>query len=234
MRGREHTRGGVPNQDAWLGRGRRDGGLVVVCDGMGSRSRADVGARAACLAVADAARSWAGVPEAPPDLLLRAVHALWNIRVHAAGRAECATTCLFAVASTDGRLVLAQLGDGLAAVRRPGGELVTLEPPDDRFTNQTTALGVASSLAEWRVHEEARAEPGTSVLLATDGVADDLQPARRGAFIAYLRDELGRLPPVARGRRLVRELRNWPVPNHRDDKTLALLWLAEAANEEAT
>lgn len=232
VRGPAHARAGQPNQDAWLGRVNRQGALIVVCDGMGSRSRADWGARAACRAVADTVRCWAAVKEAPPDLLLRAVHALWNIRVHAAGRQECATTCLFAVAPPDGRLVLGQLGDGLVAVLRP--ELLTLALPEDRFSNQTTALGVATSLADWRVHVEPAVTPGLAVLLATDGIADDLEPARHQAFVAYVRDELGPLPATARWRRLTRELRDWPTPHHRDDKTLALLWLDAASVEVPT
>lgn len=81
VRGPEHRRDGRPNQDAWLGRITREAALAVVCDGLGSRPHSAVGSRAACRAVATATRQWVAGPDSPPELLLRLVHALWNLRV---------------------------------------------------------------------------------------------------------------------------------------------------------
>ena len=62
------------------------------------------------------------------------------------------------------------------------------------------------------------------MVLATDGVADDLAPERLDEFTDWLANDIGRLsPPTARWRRLCRELRAWPVPHHLDDKTVAVL-----------
>jgi len=232
VRGPAHEREGQPNQDAWMGRLTPAGVVVVVCDGLGSRQRSDFGARAACSAVVDCARVWGVVADAPPDLLVRAVHAMWNIRVHAAGRDACATTCLFAVTCADGRLVIAQLGDGLILLRRATGELIALLPDDDRFSNETRALGVATSLTDWRIHVEADAPLGTAVLLCTDGIADDLAPAMRGAFLEHVRDRYGGMQSATRRRAVARDLRRWPTPLHRDDKTLALLWNPAAPPSE--
>ena len=64
---------------------------------------------------------------------------------------------------------------------------------------------------------------GRTVVLVSDGVADDLVPNRLDAFVAWLADDIGRLEPSARWRHLCRELRAWPVPRHMDDKTVAVL-----------
>jgi hypothetical protein len=226
VRGPEHRREGLPNQDAWLIRRTRETTLAVVCDGLGSRSQSAAGSRAACRAVADSVRHWSASPGAPPDLLLRAVHALWNIRVHATGRDASATTCLFAVVTTDQRLLLAQLGDGLVLLSK-AGSTTTLEPSGERFGNVTTGLGIASDLREWRVHVEPRFHGSMAVLLATDGVADDLLPERRAGFLEFLVTRFGALPSRSRGKAIARELRAWPTPRHRDDKTLAILWTDE-------
>lgn len=223
VRGPAHEREGTPNQDAWLGRGLRTGGVVAVCDGMGSRKHAALGARAGCLAAAKAARTWARAGGAPVELLLRLVHDLWAVRVHPREKGDCAATCLLAAVPGD-RLVVAQLGDGLAMVVPPGAAPVVLEGrAPEGFANLTTGLGVATSLRDWRWHEGA-AEPGALVLLATDGVADDLVPERRARFAAHLRTAYGSLPAAKRWRQLAGELRKWPVPAHGDDKTVALLW----------
>lgn len=223
VRGPEHRREGLPNQDAWLGRSSRKLALAVVCDGLGSRPRSATGARAACRAVGDAARLWGEVPDAPPDLLLRAIHANWNLRVHADGRDESATTCLFAMATADGRILLAQLGDGLVLLKTPGGT-TSLEPPAERFGNATTGLGIASDIREWRLHLEPNVTGAASILLASDGVADDVLPEKREDFLNFLVSQHGPRPALARTRALTKELRDWPTPRHRDDKTVAVLW----------
>ncbi len=223
VRGPGHQRDGCPNQDAWIKQIARGYALAVVCDGLGSRPHSAFGARAACRAVADAVKLWEQSKNAPTDLLLRLIHTLWNIRVHTLGRDDCATTCLFAVAKIGGPLVLAQLGDGLVMLINESGS-TTLEPPESRFGNMTTGLGIASDLREWQVHVDPCVTDKTVVLLATDGVADDLMPEKRDEFLRYLVESYGSLPPVTRSKSLAKALRAWPTPNHSDDKSVALLW----------
>lgn len=223
VRGPEHRRHGQPNQDAWLGRLGHGTALAVVCDGLGSRPHSAGGSREACRAVADAVRHWANLPDAPPELLLRLIHALWNMRVHQNGRDESATTCMFAVTMKDRPLLLAQLGDGLVMLKTPAGT-TTLEPPSERFGNATTGLGVASDVREWRLHLEPNFTGAASILLATDGVADDLVPEKRAEFLTVLVTKYGLRPAAARSRAIAKQLRDWPTPRHRDDKTVAVLW----------
>lgn len=106
-------------------------------------------------------------------------------------------------------------------MRRPGPE-----PPEGRL-GSTTGLGIATDLREWRVHVEPRLPDRMALLLATDGVADDLLPEGRVGFLEFLVSRFGALPPRERARALARELRSWPTPHHRDDKTVAVLWNGE-------
>lgn len=226
VRGPQHRRDGQPNQDAWLTRRTRAFALAVVGDGLGSRPHSAIGSRAACRSVADAARLWSATPAASPDLLLRLIHAIWNIRVQAHGRNESATTCAFAIAVADGRLLLGQLGDGLV-VARSGAGVIVLEPPEDRFGNTTTGLGIAADLREWRTHLEPQATGPVAVLITSDGIADDLLPEKRLAFLNMLTTRYGTRPPNVRSRDIAQALREWPTPGHCDDKTLALLWRSD-------
>lgn len=227
VRGPAHVREGKPNQDACLVRRNRRAVLAVVCDGLGSRPHSDAGARSACRAAVDAVRHWTSSPDAPADLLLRTIHALWNVRVHATGRDASATTCIFAAACADGRLILAQLGDGLVFLKKPGG-CIALEPDGDRFGNETTGLGITTDVRDWRVHIEPLSSRPMAVLLATDGVADDLLPEKREAFVDFLLADFAPTPAGVRSRALAAELRSWPTPRHRDDKTVALMWNDQA------
>jgi len=100
----------------------------------------------------------------------------------------------------------------------------TLEPPADRFGNATTGLGIASDVRKWRLHLEPNFTGTASILLATDGVADDLVPEKRADFLHFLVSQYGPRPATARTRAIAKELRDWPTPRHRDDKTVAVLW----------
>ena len=227
VRGPRNLRQGRANQDAWTRAGGAFGHLIGVCDGMGSRPAADVGARAACRALRRAARLWPGGTspddQADPTLLVRLVEILWRLELVPRAPAECASTCLFALREPDGRLLLAGLGDGLAIVRKAGGDLTTFGGRSpDAFGDETLALGTPHRIGDWWIVTEPPGR-GRTVVLATDGVADDLAPERLDAFTHWLADDIGCLPPAARWRRLCRELRAWPVPRHLDDKTVAVL-----------
>ena len=228
VRGPAHEREGRPNQDAWGAWHGRAGSVLVVCDGLGSRPHADVGARAACHVAPRAVRAWAAAPKAPDRTRLALVHSLWRLAVSPYDEAECATTCLLAYAEPEGSLFLAQLGDGLVAARLPSGELRRIPPVDYGFGNVTSGLGIPGALRDWQTTRIAVAPPGTHVVLATDGVADDLDPERVDAFVQYVYDTYAPMRARARSPRCAGELRRWPVPYHQDDKTVALLWRAGA------
>lgn len=224
VKGPLHQREGRPNEDAWLGSSGAFGTVIVVADGMGSRLNARIGARMACQAVKDALPHWARAEGADPTMLLRLVHLLWGLRILPACGEDSATTCLFAAVVPSGELILAKLGDGILAVRTADGKVDVLGSEREGFSNQTTGLGVARSITEWSILIKPCLLPGASVLLASDGIADDLLRESLGDLICFLTKHFGQMEPAARWRALCRELRAWPTPRHLDDKTLAVLW----------
>ena len=130
---------------------------------------------------------------------------------------------MFALREPDGRLLLAGIGDGLAIVKGRNDRLVTFGGRGSAsFGNDTLAMGAPHRIDDWWIASNPPAA-GRVVVLATDGVADDLEPARMDAFVDWLSGEIEQLAAAARWRRLCRELRQWPVPNHVDDKTIAVL-----------
>ncbi len=216
-----HVRDGLPCQDAWLAVVRDRASLAVVCDGMGSRPRSREGAQAATLAVRDAWRLWKKSPVGTPEDFVRLIEAAWRLRLQHVLPDEAATTCIVYAEDDHGRAVLAQLGDGLLARRNCDGS-VRAHPSRVHDFGLTHALGTPHSLADWSL---ALADPlafGEVLILATDGVSEDLETDRLGDFASWVVDDLGSQPRP--GIALARELRNWPVPHHRDDKTLLVMW----------
>lgn len=223
VRGPFHTRMGLPNEDAWLRASGSFGDLIVVCDGMGSRPNARLGARAACLAVKEAVSRWARVENAPLNFLTHLIEVSWRLRVFPTDPTTAATTCLFAVATTSQRWVLGGLGDGMVLVRTGNEVRSVLDLETRAFSNETTGLGLSSGVRDWTTLEL----PGTSkervVVLATDGISDDLAADRYGALSDWLAGTFLFLSAAERSRQLAAELRNWPTPGHMDDKTIAVL-----------
>jgi serine/threonine protein phosphatase PrpC len=222
--GSQHKRDRRPNEDAWMGGQSKFGTFIAISDGLGSKPNARQGAKMACRAVKDASRHWGNSVDASPTLLLRLIHILWNLYVLPASENDSATTCLFAVISSERKLVMAQLGDGLVAMRKADGTLHRLNFERTGFSNQTTGLGISRSTQDWQILTLPVLEIGDAILLATDGISEDLQSDRLSDFIAMLLTDFAPMPPYQRWQALCRELREFPVPNHLDDKTLAMLW----------
>lgn len=221
VRGPAHVQEGLPCQDAWLAVAGPRARLAVVCDGLGSRPRSREGARAATLAVRDAWQLWQRSPVGVVEDLIRIVEAAWRLRLGRVAAKEASTTCLFYAEDGHGRAAQAQLGDGLIA-RRAADGVVAVHPSRSDGLGLTHALGAPHTLADWSF---ATVEPLTRherLMLATDGVSEDLEPGRIGDLATWVADDLGALQHPARA--LARELRNWPVPHHRDDKTILVMW----------
>ena len=220
VRGPAHKREGLPCQDAWLAVPGPRASLAVVCDGMGSRSHPREGARAATQAARDAWRMWSRSSAGSGEDLIRLLEVCWRLRLRVPAE-QAATTCLLYAEDGHGRAALAQLGDGLI-VRRASTGAVRVHPSRAEGFGRTQALGTPHTLTDWSLDLTTPLEVGEAIALATDGVSEDLDAARLGGLIAWVIDELGPHPHA--GRLLRAELNNWPVPHHRDDKTLLVLW----------
>lgn len=186
VRGRAHIQQSQPNEDAWMGMSGVFGTAIVISDGVGSKLNARLGAQMACRAVRDALKPWTKHENAPSATLLRLVHLFWGLRILPDQEENSAATCLFAVVGPSGKLTIAQLGDGIAAIRNADGSLEILQGERQGFSNQTTGLGIAKTTKDWTVITKPFLSPKATVLLATDGIADDLVSDRIGDFIHTL------------------------------------------------
>lgn len=222
VRGPAHVRAGAPNQDAWYARIRGKGALAVVADGMGSRSASREGARAAVAACRTAWNHWAAAPCGSAEDLVRLIEVCWRLRLGLIPPHDAATTCLVYALRPDGTGVALQLGDGLIGLHGAPGAFRALTPERAAFASETRALGTPHGLRDWMMEPVGALGNGMAVLLASDGVSDDLLPEKRSGFVDWIQDEVVATPKP--GRSLAKALRNWPVPRHLDDKTVVLLW----------
>ena len=213
-------------QDAWLACIEPKSAFAVVCDGLGSRVSSREGAKVATQAARSAWRLWRKAKGARAEEFVRLLEVIWRLKLSThediASPHEAATTCLVYAEDFEGRAILAQLGDGLIVRRLNDGRCERFHVHQDLHFNQTHALGTPHGLQDWSLTTTYALAKGEALLMATDGVSEDLEYEKHGALIEWVTQELTlELNPSAA---LARELREWPVPMHRDDKTLLVMW----------
>lgn len=219
VRGPGHVRWELPNQDAWQIVDDPEGEILVVSDGMGSYKYAKEGACACCQAVVAAAKLWSQVAAARPDAFLALLHHLWLFLIQPHVPEECHCTCLLAVRRNK-EFFLAQLGDGMVAVCGAEETFLPFGLPEKEFDNVTDGLGRDFSLPPWK-WTIMPVDEVSGILLATDGVADDLEENHVGAFVREIMDAARTDGPASVEKELTEILESWPVAGHSDDKTIA-------------
>jgi len=223
VRGPGHRSEGQPCQDAWRGFNLPDGAGVAVADGLGSRPQSAHGARQATAAAHRAFREWRRHPEVEPVWFLRLLEAHWRLAVAPFPPADCSTTCLFAAWTAQAGLTVAALGDGAIIFRESGSPARLLSTRlEQHAIDETRALGAEHRLNDWTILQR-RPTPPWVVILATDGIADDLDPDRLDTISDWLVNEVAPMPASQRRAKLRAALNTWPVPGHSDDKTIAAL-----------
>ena len=187
------------------------GDAIAVADGLGSAARAEEAAKAAVALALGPVREalQAGLaPSALPQWLAT----LWR---DAPGiDDELATTLLFAVQCT-AYTVVGQVGDGLVAVGK-----------HDDLTQVASGRGAWGNQTEALPHDTVRViviPRDSTVLLATDGVSDDLRPGSEGPLAVQLTTLA-----VNHGKETAHDhirawLTDWKAPRSLDDRSIALL-----------
>jgi len=228
VRGPGHIASGAPNQDAWASFHRLWGDGIVVSDGLGSKPFSNFGSDAACIAAKYAAYACRDGAKIDRDSLFDHIGTLWLSLVAPLEPRDCAATCLFAFRLRDDILHVGMLGDGLAAVLRADGSVVSLaEDKSQSFSNMTAALSPKVAPCDWR-YLALPAEQCAAVLLCTDGVSDDLDNV--DGFVTSLVDAYRPLAAASASRHVRAMLEGWPTPHHSDDKTIACLYRMEATD----
>ncbi|NGM87475.1 protein phosphatase 2C domain-containing protein [Parapusillimonas sp. SGNA-6] len=220
--GPRHIDLGEPNQDAMTLTGYRDGWIAAVADGLGSRPRSDLGSRRACQVARRILRT-APLTGFDVPAMLPMVHQQWLEAIEPATPKDSATTLLFARVTDKGEVQAAHLGDGLLLLRC-SGDFRRVTPDRTGYGNQTWALESTHLQHKWSMAQGRFTEPGDGVVLMTDGVADDLDPAKLADFFDALYQDLNTRNRRRSRRWLQSELNDWATPLHSDDKTLVAIF----------
>jgi len=224
--GPAHIRDSSPNQDYQSVGYWKQRWAAVVCDGMGSRSKSDIGSREAVKAALLSVQTHDF--NADNRTIIQALYLGWLAKLKSfnVDPSDAVTTCILVWGMADGRFRYAHLGDGMIA--SPTSVLTNVKATG--FSNETTGLGLSRNLSDWRFGSGFIREHRNCLLLMTDGISDDLlEPS---AFSQYLTDTLRKKSRRQGKRWLERQLKNWPTPGHSDDKTVIVVSLPQGLINE--
>ncbi len=138
---------------------------------------------------------------------------------------DCSATCLFALA-TKNKIFIARLGDGMICSigKTPDTDKLLFDNKNSTFSNETYSLSNTNLLSLWE-YESLPINDYKAILISTDGISTDLQSGREIEFSKDLVDTLNKKNYLGKKLVLSRLMKNWPVPKHSDDKTIAIMEL---------
>ncbi len=198
--------------------------LFIVADGLCSAKNSDFGSKKAIIAVEKAVNQWRKLEKKDNKVLLQLIHFYWNLLIGDSDfkKKDCLTTCLFAyVDKLDRRIILGQLGDGILLFESKE-ETILVKSSDDY--NFTKSLGSSKSFDDWNLKSFSFDINDFTLLIATDGVSEDLVENKETEFAKSLIQEILKLKRNIRNNYLKQLLENWPTKFHSDDKTICIAW----------
>jgi hypothetical protein len=205
--------------------------FAAVADGAGSRALSRHGAEAATSAAAQRAAESLAAGSSLRDAVAAAVSIARTAqadraRQHGASVADLSCTLLCLACGIDGgRMSLAtfQVGDGLIAAIDDRCAIVPLAKADDEVPGATLFLDSLDDRGwDARIRCEEPASPPRGLVIATDGLADDLIPwSENGPILAGELDQIAALPDA--GVRLG-EILSYEKHGSFDDRTLVVAW----------
>lgn len=224
--GPSHIINKIPNQDSYLCRKTKNYSLIVVSDGLGSKSFSHIGSKAACSAVLKATEVFVkNKTTTSIKDFFEMISIYWKNDLNNHKPEECSATCLFALA-TKNKVFIGRLGDGMicAIGKDSDKDKIFSDSKNGSFSNETYSLTNSYLLNLWEF-ESLAIEEYTSILISTDGISTDLLPGSEIEFSKDLINSIHNKIYFSKRKILSKLMKNWPVPKHSDDKTIAIMEL---------
>lgn len=216
-----HLRQKLPMQDSHRIKILKDGFIIVVSDGLGSKKHSDFGSDIACKFFIKSAKKFCKQKNKSIKMMLKCFYFSWlkavgftNYEVK-----ECCAT-LLGVICLHKKMYLIRLGDGMIMCLAENCEknVLMLDIKEESFSNITKALGPDVKFSDFEIRT-IDATTIKTVFLCTDGISDDLQKDSVEQFVKELSAQYNQNTSKEIAIDMKHWITNWPVPRHSDDKT---------------
>lgn len=212
------------NQDYFYTKSYKDGYIMVVSDGMGSKSHSHIGSKCICESVYDV------ISNLKYDLdcisfkdVLYFCHNEWKKRLYEYDITKCYAT-LLVVVLRDGKLHAARLGDGFIAIYADNKVTCLYDKKEDFFVNETECLKEELDRAQIEV-VEIKFNEFRGVISCTDGI--EIGTMKENELSSFAKEFIEEYS-IKEKDEIVSEIepwvRSWPSS---DDKTLAFILKGE-------
>ncbi|MFS0555045.1 protein phosphatase 2C domain-containing protein [Brevibacillus sp. 179-C9.3 HS] len=215
------------NQDAFLVKIKPNMACMAVADGLGSCKHSATGAKMAVACVEEwiehDLEKYKDVSDEVVTIFHRKLINRWKTKVGVADYRQFDTTLLYLIVTNRYALV-GGIGDGMILCHL-GRETTEYSWDKDDFSNRTLSLASngAADLMKGHFIELDESSLPLTVILATDGVAEDLEPASKAALPEYLHSELLKSNIVDLQHELEQWVIHWKTEHHTDDRTFCML-----------
>ena len=215
------------NQDAFRFKRIAEKNLayIIVADGLGSCAHSDEGADTVTRIVEQWIKEDLGqygvLSESIGNILARHVIDNWRKIYSEQIRIEYDTTVHFAIWLKD-KVMVGGVGDGMLLVEQNGycGDYVSKGNFFSNVTNSMCSENI-DELFSTEVIEKSGDDLG--IIIATDGIADDILSEKKVELPAYFRDIIQSQNQMALNAEIEDWLENWETEGHCDDKTICYL-----------
>lgn len=208
------------NQDSYLSKLYKDGYIIVVSDGMGSKSLSHFGSKCICESVYDVVSNYTfDLDVISFKDVVYACHEEWRKRLSDYDIKQCYATLLVAVIR-EKNIKAARLGDGFLAIYADGKVTCLYDKKENYFANETDCL--KENLDREKIEMiEIEYSNFQGAVLCTDGVEiGKMQEEDIAGFTQEFVDEYSNKEKVEVLDEIESWLKDWPGT---DDKTLAFV-----------
>lgn len=212
------------NQDSFISKPYKDGYIVVVSDGMGSKSLSHFGSKCICESIYDVVSNYAfDLDMISFKDIIYACHEEWKKRLSDYDLKQCYATLLVAVVR-EHQVKAARLGDGFLAIYSDGKVSCLYDKKENYFANETDCLKEVLDREKIEIIELDYSE-FQGVILCTDGVEiGTMQETDLINFTQEFVDEYSNWNKEELIVEIATWLKDWPGM---DDKTLAFVMEGE-------
>ena len=192
VRGRRHIESNEPNQDAMYICTNKDNGIAVVADGLGSCRYSELGAKIAVDSTVSVLQEHLARYQHGffmENIIAKKIVNDWRLELGAKATQADSTLLFCAVAKS--YLLVGGIGDGLAQWCFTDGTIGCLNGYD-LFTNHTNSLAMPEAVRKFEVQiiPVLPQHLPVIILLASDGIADDLEKNKKQLLAQYLCDKV--------------------------------------------
>lgn len=215
------------NQDSFITKVTPKATYIVTADGLGSCNHAAIGSKLAVDCVQDWMEQNFEKYEHGSSEMIKVFHSQiidrWRKKILPSDYREFDSTLLYVIV-TDSYIWIGGIGDGMILCKL-GAEIKEYSWAKDEFSNRTLSLATpgASELMWGNLIQYDDSNLPLTIIVATDGIAEDLDPASKLNLPEYLHQELMKSDIIDLQIAIEEWVIHWKTRNHTDDRTFCMM-----------